>query len=68
MLARKTVGPFAERDLAAWLSGDPSAPSADSRLSVLETRWKLMSTKLQRTAELAHGAQEALPKEEFTGE
>jgi hypothetical protein len=63
MLARKTCGPFAERDLAAWLSGDRSAPSADARLSLLEERWEAMGTKLQRAAELVQGAQEAMSKE-----
>jgi hypothetical protein len=63
MLARKTKGPFAERDLAAWLSGDSSAPSADSRLSLLEKRWEAMGAKLQRTRELAQDAQEAVSEE-----
>lgn len=61
MLARKTEGPFAERDLAAWLSGDRSAPPADARLSLLEERWKVMGTKLERTAELAQSGREAPP-------
>ncbi len=63
ILARKTGGPFAERDLAAWLWGDRSAPSANARLSLLEERWDAMGTKLQRTRELAQDAQEAVSEE-----
>jgi hypothetical protein len=60
MLARKTGGPYAERDLAAWLWGDRSAPSANARLSLLEQRWEAMGAKLQRMRELTQDAQEAL--------
>ncbi len=58
MLARKTAGPFRERDFAAWLYGDSAAPSDGSRPSVLEKRWEAMGIQVQRTSELATSAQD----------
>jgi hypothetical protein len=57
MLARKAAGAFRERDFAAWLHGDSTAPSDESRLSVLEERWEAMSIEVQRTSERAAQAQ-----------
>lgn len=46
MLARKTSGPFRERDLNAWLHDDTRAPSAKRRLSVLDRGWQEISDRL----------------------
>jgi hypothetical protein len=53
MLARKAEGAYRERDFAAWLHGDSSAPAATSRLAVLEQRWDAMGIQVQRANELA---------------
>ena len=53
MLARKAIGPFRERDFAAWLHGDSAAPRDESRLSVLKARWDEMGSQVDRTSKLA---------------
>jgi hypothetical protein len=58
LLARKTSGPFRERDLAAWLHGDRAAPSDKPRLSILEERWEAMSDEVIRLGKLAASALE----------
>jgi len=63
ILARKAAGPFCERDFAAWLHGDSAAPTAESRLSVLENRWEAMAIQLQRTRDLSIADQESAPDE-----
>lgn len=55
MLARKTSGPFHERDLNAWLQGDSEAPSVKRRLSVLNRRWKEISDRLVMATRAAEG-------------
>jgi hypothetical protein len=46
MLARKTNGPFRERDLKAWLHGDKRGPPNNRRLTVINQRWKEISDRL----------------------
>jgi hypothetical protein len=46
MLARKTHGPFRERDLKAWLHGDKRAPAAKCRMSVINQRWQEIGDRL----------------------
>lgn len=60
MLARKTRGPFRERDLKAWLRGDKRGPAAKRRLSTLDQRWKAISNRLvmaTRAAEATLGSE-----------
>lgn len=53
MLARKAAGAFRERDYAAWLHRDSTAPPDESRLSVLEERWEAMSIEVRQTNQRA---------------
>ena len=59
MLARKIQGAYRERDFAAWLAGDPGAPSNEVRLSILSTRWDQMGDEVQQAAK---------PPKDFSGE
>jgi hypothetical protein len=43
MLARRSSGPYRERDFAVWLRSDPEAPSGQPRHPDLELRWKRMA-------------------------
>ena len=58
MLARKIQGAYRERDFAAWLAGDPGAPSNEVRLSILSTRWDQWGTNCRA----------AKPPKDFSGE
>jgi hypothetical protein len=46
MLARKTNGPFCQRDLAVWLSEDPEAPDRNVRLPAVDATFKAMTAEL----------------------
>jgi hypothetical protein len=55
MLSQRASGPFRERDFAAWLHGDPKAPSDTSRHPVLEVRWDSMAKRAVATADMTIG-------------
>jgi hypothetical protein len=55
MLSQRASGPFRERDFAAWLHGDPKAPSDTSRHPVLEVRWESMAKRAVATADMTIG-------------
>lgn len=46
LLARKTSGPYRERDWSVWLHEDRSAPSDQPRLSVLKDRFREVSDRV----------------------
>ena len=53
LFARRLSSPYRERELAVWLAHDPNAPSADTRASVLKTRWSEMGQEVTRAIALA---------------
>ena len=55
MLSQRSSGPFRERDFAAWLHGDPHAPSDKPRHPVLEARWERMASRAIATADMTIG-------------
>jgi hypothetical protein len=63
MLQRKTSGAFRDRDLSAWLHGDPRAPSDEPRHPALETRWQEMGDRVIAIADMTVGIQADQPAE-----
>jgi hypothetical protein len=54
-LSQRSSGPFRERDPAAWLHGDPQAPSDKPRHPTLETRWNRMGDRAVAAVDLTVG-------------
>jgi hypothetical protein len=61
MLERKTSGAFRDRDLSAWLHGDPRAPSDKPRHPALEARWQQMGDRVISIADMTAGIQPDQP-------
>jgi hypothetical protein len=55
MLAGRGTSPFRERDFAAWLKGDRSAPSGQPRLPALEKQWERMNTRTRAAMDMSLG-------------
>ena len=55
MLLQRSSGRFRERDLGAWLHGDPTALSDKPRHPVLEARWGRMVDRAVEAIDLTIG-------------